>query len=73
MNVKDEGIATHVYVDGDEILLNIVDENSSVLVTFFSEEAWEKFKETVNSFDVDKNPSVSSLNQERKVKKSGES
>ena len=53
-NEKDvEGVATHLYLDGDEIRLNIVDENMSVLVTFSSVEEFERFKKEVNSFKVD--------------------
>jgi len=43
-----EGVLVHVFRDGDEIRVNIVDENSSVLVTFQSDEEFEKFKEEIN-------------------------
>ena len=43
-----EGVSVHVYRDGDEIRVDIVDTNSSVLVTFQSEEEFVKFKEEIN-------------------------
>lgn len=42
-NDVDEGVSTQVYVDGEEIRLNIVDCNTSVLVTFSNEDQFEQF------------------------------
>lgn len=42
------GVKVYVDRDGDEIQLNIVDENSSILVSFETDEEFDNFKKEIN-------------------------
>jgi len=46
-NSKNRGVDFHIYRDGEEIRLNIIDENSSVLITFATEKEFHDFIRTV--------------------------
>jgi len=48
--LNDSGVITHIYQDGPEIQLNIVDENSSMLITFANPNEFRGFKKTVQTF-----------------------
>ena len=45
-----DGVMAHVFLDGEEIRLNIADENSSVLVTFQSTKEFKEFQKTIAAF-----------------------
>lgn len=44
---QETGVVTYIYRDGNEIRLNIIDENSSILITFSSDEQFKNFARIV--------------------------
>lgn len=47
---ESSGVAVHVFRDGEEIQLNIVDENSSTILVFSTDAEFEKFRKEIVNF-----------------------